>query len=172
VSRATGAVVGRWVHQTWSYLRDVVVVCFPHGTDPASKVGVYSHSHLLEPPPVGRPATLGSEPVRRHLQGSHVARAVLLFGNPGCDGAYPQPQWDCACFTYHSHHPNLIRQIADNGSVICESSFIVLQSQWICASLVSIRNLTQRLHMHPVIVSVVETQSEGNQYPMILYVTD
>ncbi len=39
----------------------------------------------------GRSATLGSEPVRRHLS---------LFGNPGCDGAYPQPQWDCACSAY------------------------------------------------------------------------
>ena len=59
----------------------------------------FQSGQTLEPPPVGHAATLGSEPAQQQSQGCHAARK--LCGYPGYDGAYPQPQWDCACSTYN-----------------------------------------------------------------------
>ena len=78
----------------------VVVVWFPQRAHPGSSVGRHSYSNCQF-------RALGYTGVVTNAPTLTFTYTYALFvdtnvWNSNCDGAYPQPQWDCACSAYNS----------------------------------------------------------------------
>ena len=73
----------------------VVVVWFPQRAHPGSSVGGHSNRQFRALGDTGVVTT-----------GPTLIYALFVdtnVWNSHCDGAYPQPQWDCACSAYNYH---------------------------------------------------------------------
>ena len=73
----------------------VVVVWFPQRAHPGSKVGGHSNRQFRA---LGDTGVVTTAPTL--IYALFVEKTVW---NYHCDGAYPQPQWDCACSAYNYH---------------------------------------------------------------------